>query len=68
MRRSQLQTMHDECKNVEEMSNEFANRMSDIEQKVEALPEVSFGSDTLKKQKSEYKVNIYCTLLIIYFS
>lgn len=49
--------MLNECRKLEQINNEFANRIQEIEQKVESLPNLSFGKDTLKRQKSEYKVS-----------
>jgi hypothetical protein len=58
-RRNQLQAMLEECNGAEEAANNFTARINEIEKKMDNLPDVSFGTDTLKRQKSEYKVNIH---------
>jgi hypothetical protein len=49
--------MLEECRAAEEAATAFTDRMNEIEKKVDSLQEVSFGTDTLKKQKSEYRVS-----------
>lgn len=55
-KKNQLETMLNESSKLEQINSDFLNRISDMESKVECLPEPSFGKDTLRKQKTEYKV------------
>lgn len=54
-RKNQLETMLIECRKLEQINNEFTNRINEMENKVQALPDITFGQDTLKRQKSQYK-------------
>jgi hypothetical protein len=51
--------MLEECRNLDKFNNDFADRISEIEEKIHGLPEPSLGKDTLKRQKTEYKVNYF---------
>ena len=55
-RKAQLKSMLDECRTFEENIDSFSSKLNDIEQKVDAMQDISFGTDTLKKQKAEHKV------------
>lgn len=55
-RKDQLETMLNECQTLEQINMDFMERINEIEQKVDSFPELTFGKDTLKKQKTEYKV------------
>jgi hypothetical protein len=55
-RKKLLESMFNECQKLESINTEFMNRIIEIEQKVDGLPELTFGKDTLRKQKTEYKV------------
>lgn len=57
-RKQHLESMQDEYKNLSNAYEEFLNKINNMEQKVESLPELSFGKDTLKRQKTDYKVEI----------
>ncbi len=54
-RKNQLETMLIECRKLEQINNEFSNRIVDMENKVQSLPDITFGQDTLKRQKNQYK-------------
>ena len=45
-----------ECQTLDQINMDFIERINEIEQKVDSFPELTFGKDTLKKQKTEYKV------------
>lgn len=55
-RKSQLESMFNECIKLNEVNDEFMTKIIEMEQKVECLPELAFGKDTLKKQKTDFKV------------
>lgn len=45
-----------DCKHLNSVYDEFLTKISGMEQKVDSLPELAIGKDTLKKQKTDYKV------------
>jgi hypothetical protein len=51
--------MLNESRKLELINNDFLEKISEMEHKVECLPEPSLGKDTLRKQKTEYKVMNY---------
>lgn len=51
-----LETMLDDSRHLDKLNSEFSDRVGEIEQKMQGLPEPSLGKDTLKRQKTEYKV------------
>jgi hypothetical protein len=53
-----LASMLEECRHLDRLNTEFSDRVNEIEQKMQGLPEPSLGKDTLKRQKTEYKVNL----------
>ncbi len=55
-KKQQLEIMLNESLKLEQINSDFLNRIADMEKKVQGLPEPSFGKDTLRKQKTEYKV------------
>ena len=50
-------TMLNESRKLEEVNSDFLGKIVDMEDKIEALPERGAGKDTLKKQKTEFKVS-----------
>ncbi len=51
--------MQDECRRIDHLNQQFLDRIVEMEERVQSLPELnsSFGQDTLKKQKSQYKAS-----------
>ena len=56
-KKTRLEAMLDECRHLDKLNSEFSDRVYEIEQKMQGLPEPSLGKDTLKRQKTEYKVS-----------
>ncbi len=50
--------MLDESRKLEEVNNDFLGKIVDMENKIDNLPEQSLGRETLRKQKTEFKVKI----------
>lgn len=57
-RKQNLESMVAECKHLNSTYDEFLTKISVMEQKVESLPELAIGKDTLKRQKTDYKVDM----------
>lgn len=55
-KKHQFETMLEESQKLEEVNNDFLGKIEDMEKKIENLPEKGVGKDTLKKQKTEFKV------------
>jgi hypothetical protein len=55
-KKMRLETMLDDSRHLDKLNSEFSDRVGEIEQKMQGLPEPSLGKDTLKRQKTEYKV------------
>lgn len=55
-KKHQLETMMEESRKLEEVNSDFLSKIEDMEKKIGNLPEPSVGKDTLKKQKTEFKV------------
>lgn len=64
-RHKDLQTMLSDCNYLESIGSQFSDKLNDIEQKMDSLKEISFGSDTLKRQKTEHKVKKNTQIIII---
>ena len=54
-KKRQFEEMLSDCRRLDQINNDFLNRIVEMEQKVETLPDLTYGKDTLKKQKTEYK-------------
>jgi len=57
-KKHQFTTMLDESRKLEEVNNDFLGKIVDMENKIDNLPEQSLGRETLRKQKTEFKVKI----------
>lgn len=68
-RKHSLEAMLNECKKLEQINNEFSNRIYEVEKKVDTFPILpSFGKDTLKRQRIEYKVLFFNEKNLMFFS
>lgn len=55
-RKQHLESMLAECKHLSSVYDELMSKIGGMEQRVESLPELAIGKDTLKRQKTDYKI------------
>lgn len=55
-RKQHLESMLTDCTNLNGSYEEFLAKISAMEEKVERLPDLAVGKETLKRQKTDYKI------------